>query len=423
MKHHERDQAIASHQRQQLRSVSGTTSRTGFTLVELLMVIGILSILAGFLIASLNGAFSSARENQTRALLSMIDGVLQDRQQFFHENVIDGESGQYRYFRVANQVSTFSTRFAAANGGSSPAATSANYFVRKKLFATAFPQRFVDICGIDGRPGVPGTDDNTDGNTDFVGTTTIDLTEVGIGGDDPPVADVIRQAVIDRGAAVVLANHNPNTESAEILYLCITNPIIPGFSVLQPDQIPQTYIADTDNDGLLEFVDGYENPLRFYTFNTGLYRPTPWTWNTGTVRTDVSLEQAALAYEVAPRGTKFLPEIVLGNDASHRTKGINRDLDDRFNSVRSPSNAGLPAPDNLLADPFGYGTVTTAPLAPGLPISLGTVSLPMVVSAGADGVLGLGEPADDDLQRYATPEPASGIDAYDNLTSLQRGQL
>lgn len=392
--------------------------RNGFTLLELVMVIGIMSILAGLSLAALNGAFSDARENQTGAIIAIVDGVLRDREQFYRDEVLDGEGGRFRYFNTTGQTAFFQSTFAAANGGAAPSVSSANYFVKKKLYAAVFPQRFVDICGFDGRPGGVGADDDGNGSADFVGGTTIDLFEVGLGGDDPPVADIIRQAVIDRGATVVLANHNPATESSEILYLCLTNPIVPGISVLDPEDIPASYIADTDNDGLLEILDGYERPLRFYTFNTGLFRPTAWTWSTTTAKTGVTVDQSALAYELAGRAVRFTPANISATD---RTNGLNRDLDDRFGSVRRATTTNMAAPDNLLAASFSYGGVTSAPLAPGLPVSFGTFTTPMVVSAGPDESLGLGEPTATDGTQYATPIDVTA--AFDNMTNLQGGQL
>lgn len=412
---------------------AASLQRHGLTLVELLMVMGILSILAGLTIAALGTGLSAARENQTKTIIATIDGVLQERLEFYETQVLDSGKGAFRYFHSPTRRAEFGSRFESAN--STLSASSVNYFVERKLLASVFPQSFRDLCGFDGRPGVPegvgslpnglNEDDNGDTNVDFINTTTVDLLELGLGGrmtDDPPTAGVIRRAVEELGATVDLSNHSVNTESSEILYLCLTNEIVPGIAALEPEDIPGSLTKDSDNDGLLEILDGWEQQLRFYSFSTGLFRPVAWTWNTSGNKTNITFGQSTVAAALASGAVKVAPANIVGTD---RTNALNRDLRDRFDSVRQPTQ-DLSSPETLLASAgFSYAmpdnmagsSSITVPNAPGLPISFGTPSFMLLVSAGPDEALGLGEPTETDSTRFAQILDES--DALDNLTNLQ----
>ncbi len=60
------------------------------------------------------------------------------------------------------------------------------------------------------------------------------------------------------------ATHNPETESAECLYLILQkDPVIEG--------IGAKFIKDTDGDGLLEFVDSFGKPIKWYRHAPDLF--------------------------------------------------------------------------------------------------------------------------------------------------------
>ena len=58
------------------------------------------------------------------------------------------------------------------------------------------------------------------------------------------------------------------TVSSELLYFFLNDSESLGSSEAISDQFTTSEIADTDNDGLLEFVDAWGNPLRFYRWPT-----------------------------------------------------------------------------------------------------------------------------------------------------------
>lgn len=61
------------------------------------------------------------------------------------------------------------------------------------------------------------------------------------------------------------AGHDALTESSECLYLILANPQL-GESIL--DELPDWCREDTDGDGLLELIDAWGRPLRFYRWPT-----------------------------------------------------------------------------------------------------------------------------------------------------------
>jgi len=63
-------------------------------------------------------------------------------------------------------------------------------------------------------------------------------------------------------------SHDPATESSECLYLILSEPRL-GPSMVE--SIPERFIQDTDGDGLLEFVDAWGQPLRYYRWPTDYY--------------------------------------------------------------------------------------------------------------------------------------------------------
>src|SRR5690606_17639604 len=68
--------------------------------------------------------------------------------------------------------------------------------------------------------------------------------------------------LINSGPGVDLSAHDRypellSTESSELLYLVLTRGDVYGVSPVGQDEFSTSEVADTDGDGLLEFVDGW----------------------------------------------------------------------------------------------------------------------------------------------------------------------
>ena len=61
-----------------------------------------------------------------------------------------------------------------------------------------------------------------------------------------------------------LANHTHKTARAETLYAVLVSGVGPLGSVFSADDFNDNEVADTDGDGLLEFVDAWGEPLQFF---------------------------------------------------------------------------------------------------------------------------------------------------------------
>ena len=137
-------------------------------------------------------------------------------------------------------------------------------------------------------------------------------------------------------------SHTPDTESAECLYNFLFKGELFGTDPITSDDFLPNEIGDTDGDGLLEMIDSWNHPLRFYRWPTRLIKPDGMS-------VDVTNALRLIA--------KLPPSADLA-----------RDPDDPLGLVPTLDEA----------------TFHTA----------NTFHTPLVVSAGPDGLLGLYEPSD-----------------------------
>jgi type II secretory pathway pseudopilin PulG len=254
--------------------------------VELLVVIAIIAILISIMGVVLANMGQQAKEAATNATIRKIHTLLEQRLEAFDRAMNQIEKNKNNEQQYKNE---WDEEVEQLSGMRPPASKEqVKILVRKRFKKLNFPQRPDDIGGTD---------------------------------DDEDI-----------------------TESSERLYEMLTNSEIGGVAPVDAGEFLASEVADTDGDGLLEFIDAWGNPLRFYRWPTRLI-------NSGSVDLLIKGLTADL---------------------------INTDPDDPLEQLRRVINHLPNSPD---AGSFEEQYHTPY-----------TYHVPLVVSAGVDGELGMGEP-------------------------------
>ena len=212
--------------------------RGAFTLIELLIVVTIISILLGLSIGVTLSFVTSAREAATRTTLAKIDVEL-------------------------------GRRLAALRREQDRMGVS-NPLVLKGQAMEAFPGYVAATAGPDGTLGTADDVLLTEvhdvlGNVPFPGVVTAR--------PDRQYGRAGQSNLLPRGVFAANGYAEDRTASAEALFLLLSAGSTFGTSDPGGDLLTESELADTDNDGLREVVDGFGNPLRFYRTPTRLLRP------------------------------------------------------------------------------------------------------------------------------------------------------
>ena len=314
--------------------------RAAFSLIELLVVIGIITFLTAATAVVAIRFIGTARVKASQTTIKKVGELLSSRINDL-ERFIDKENRS-----AGANLPSYAQNFLAAAGGNRQAAL---VLGRKDLFRRNFPQRFVE----DTQATASGFD---------------------------------------------ASKHQPETESAEVLYYLLSN--APSFGTETDDlsHFTSSEIADTDGDGLLEFVDAWGNPLRFYRWPTRLIRPAAAGVESSPGARPILINTKRAARFLINR----LPDSI----------SIGRDSDDPLGVVNPVKP---PATDNDLT--AFENQIHTA----------NTWHVPLIVSAGPDEELGLFEPNDTtNFGTLAQPKPdpptsnAPNPVLFDNITNLSQ---
>ncbi len=193
--------------------------RGGFTMVELLVVIGLILFLMSISIVAMGSAIGIARQRATQATLLKIHGLMQQRIDAFNR-AMERTNLQPAIDKLKRDLFQNYNYTAQDNV--------LEVMVRKQIFQTRFPQNFVEK----------------------------NLATA------PPT-----------GVTYVSAKHQQVTESTALMYWVLTSSEVYGIAPVDESEFSSSEVRDTDGDGLNEFVDGWGRPLRFYRWPTHLFRP------------------------------------------------------------------------------------------------------------------------------------------------------
>jgi type II secretory pathway pseudopilin PulG len=200
----------------------------------MLMTIGIILFLAAVLVVAIGQAGRKAREEATRATITKISNQVQERLESLDR------------LKSQQQWAADVKKYAAALGfpPDPEHIHMANVLLLKMRVRAQFPQSFVEYAT---PPSTP------DPNPVFA-------------------AEISRLTPPDYATWLSShPTHNPETESSALLYFILTSAKGFGVPTVDPGEYKASEVADTDGDGLLEFIDAWGKPLRFYRWPTRLF--------------------------------------------------------------------------------------------------------------------------------------------------------
>ncbi|MCR9202706.1 MAG: type II secretion system GspH family protein [Planctomycetaceae bacterium] len=388
--------------------------RRGFTLLELLIAISVIAVLAALSVSVMIGIDNQAKEAATVTTLRKLDALLQKRIEGFNRTFDRGGALRDRYLDATRNLLAQDGIFGPLRGnrqnGEEDSAV-VETLAKKVAMRHLFPQRHEDLLllGFNLAGTVSATDFDTTNNIVAVADRVLDA-------NGNRIADAV-EAVADDGAKLA-ATYPPGgdnggiyiddaTVSSELMYYFLVYGERFGALESVEDQFTTAEVADTDEDGLLEFVDGWGQPLRFYRWPTLMINPlAPDPFEPrlctlgGTDATDnrfITTDERLLA-NILIKGLPPEPS-TLPNGAVPRDLLL-VDPDDPVGVLYRAMEEypGGPVDLNCDGDTGDIGESDSVAFALEFNATNyhtpDTYHVPLIVSAGADEILGLFEPSD-----------------------------
>lgn len=393
-----------------------SNTRRGFTMIELMVVVGIIAILMTLTMNVIGDSVDQAKEAATATTVLKVNELLEKRIEAFSRSMSRGaalQSAAAQAQLTAKSLAGWPTA-AVDNANLKPLRERVAEIIGYKVqFRQNFPQSFQGVAST-----IPTEMADV---VDRLGTGT----PLSYGLADPVEIILLRNAkniltnenpgttptsteVVSK-ATTLFAAHNATaeslaTESSEMLYLIIMEFDAFGAPSSGRDQFLSGEIADTDGDSLMEFVDGWGQPLRFYRWPTRLLRP-----GTSLAPTD------PLALHPDPISRPTSSQLIRGllNTNSLIRDPLTMDPDDPIGLIAYEIQRLTDAGTLDLSLFINEGNFHT----------LDTYHTPIIVSAGKDGLLGLFEPNDysaANLGHLCGPNLVTGDELTDNITNRNR---
>lgn len=376
-------------------------------MVELLIVIGIIAILMSLTFSVMYSLTAQAESEATATTIRKIDAILQQRMEAFNRafkgnraaaaaSIVQVKLAQQNIFGVRDEV--------------------IEILAKKRSFRFEFPQRMAERYVEEHASTsslVPGMADSV-----FKAIAAPYARDQLIAEGNPTPTDA---AVLSRVTSN-WAKHKDSTESAELLYFALTAATSYGVGAADNDRFTEREVADTDEDGLPEFIDAWGQPLRFYRWPTRLIDmnpPSPFQPDLtdpsdatdvrgigGLERETAGLLIRGLSPPPLPLPNGVLPRDLLLTDPDDPVGRLYSELE-RLNGANGKPQLALEFNETKYHTPDTYHT-------------------PLIVSAGADEDLGLLEPTDDANGNFGNlaqlkSTPNSVRDSFtDNITNRNR---
>lgn len=190
--------------------------RSGFTLVELLVVFAIISILLGMTVFALAGASKAASRRRTRTQVAKIHESIAEKWESYETRSIPSGSSRTRQGRNRLRLDAL-----------------------RELMKYEMPDRVSDLFDVQTmKPRVPVS-----------------------GIQVPSVAKYYMSKALRSNG------WTPEHQGAECLYLILSRiEAGDGFAL---DAFPETEIGDTDGDGMFEILDAFRQPMQFVRWPAG----------------------------------------------------------------------------------------------------------------------------------------------------------
>jgi prepilin-type N-terminal cleavage/methylation domain-containing protein len=409
------------------------TTRSAFSLIEMLVVIGIMAFLTAAIVAVIPRVQNSAKIAATRATITKVDKLLNDRLDGF-KRWIQTQDTKAGTSAIPSYVDQQSLTFAA----NSPLL--AKIIGIKSRFRENFAQSLAELP-------LPGWQGNTayavgalvrvqpSSSSNLTFRCTATTGSALSGASAPSWPSTPGQTVVDSNLTWQLVPINPLTDNAACLYLVCTRAAIFDTEPPEASDFRPSEATDTDGDGLLEFVDAWAHPLRYYRWPTRLIRvstvptaaqtistgPPPsyglqvnptWTLSDGSNVANVSARALIPSLNVAGFPTPSLT--MLAEQQTLVVKDLAKDPDDPYGLIQTALTQTNPTP------PFTVAAFEQSFHTPD------TYSVPLLVSMGPDETLGLYEPNDGVnygylAQPHVTATTSAEFNAvFDNITNQQQ---
>ena len=205
--------------------------RPAFTLIELLISMSIIAIMATLAIATMYGAQESARDRKTRSTIAKLHTIMMEKYE------------SYRTRRVPVAIAT---------GIRPDLGAKARLDCLRELMRIEMPDTFSDILDSTVSP-------------QFVNASGQPLDPSG--SPSLPIAKTSVAQAYARKLTTAKPFYRDDHNRAECLYLIVMYNATDGEN--PAEMFNSNEVKDTDGDGLMEFVDGWNRPIRFLRWAPG----------------------------------------------------------------------------------------------------------------------------------------------------------